>query len=270
MSGDTADALHRLPVEEPPADRPRAGRPEVARLGLGDIPLILMYHSVDDIRYDPNMVSVTPAQFAAQLGWLKRRGLRGVSIGTLVAAMRAGRDRGLVGITFDDGYASVLRNALPELLRHEFGATVFVVADRVGGTNDWDAGTPWPLLSAPQIGELAAAGLEIGSHGATHSRLTRLSAGRLEAEVGGSRETLQGLSDAEVRGLAYPYGDMNAATRQAVRDAGYDYACAVRAPRDSLGLTALPRVYVGQRDGPARMTAKRLLFRRHIAPKGSH
>jgi len=258
--GDTADAL----------DRPELGRPELVKLGLGDIPLILMYHTVDDNRHDPNLVSVTPDQFAAQLGWLKRRGLRGVSMATLVAAMRAGRARGLVGITFDDGYATVLGNALPELLRHGFSATVFIVADRVGAANDWDAGTPWPLLSAAQIGELAAAGLEIGSHGATHTRLAGLAAGQLAAEISGSRQTLQRLSDAEIRGFAYPYGDIDAATRQAVRDAGYDYACAVRAPRDSLGLLALPRVYVGQRDGPARMAAKRLLFRRHIAPKGSH
>ena len=42
---------------------------------------------------------------------------------------------------------------------------------------------------------------------------------------------------------------------RAVRDAGYDYACAVRTPAADLGLTALPRIYVGQRDGAARLTA---------------
>ena len=35
----------------------------------------------------------------------------GVGIGTLVDAMRAGRQRGLVGITFDDGYVNVLEAA---------------------------------------------------------------------------------------------------------------------------------------------------------------
>ena len=89
-------------------------------------------------------------------------------------------------------------------------------------------------------------------------------------EVSGSRQRLREVTETEVRGFAYPYGSMDAAARRAVRDAGYDYACAVRAPRDSLGLMALPRVYVGQRDNRARMAAKRLLFRRHIAPKGSH
>lgn len=245
------------------------GALDVTKLALGDVPLILMYHAVADASYDPNLLSVSPPRFAQQLAWLARHRLRGVAVGTLVDALRAGRARGLVGITFDDGYASVLENAVPELLRHGFSATVFVVSDRVGGINDWDAGTPWPLLSGSQVGELAAAGLEIGSHSATHTRLSGADAGVLRAEVGGSRERLSRLADAEIRGFAYPYGDMDAAARGGVRDAGYDYACAVSAPRAALGLMALPRVYVGQRDGPDRMTAKRLLFRRHITVKGN-
>jgi peptidoglycan/xylan/chitin deacetylase (PgdA/CDA1 family) len=247
-----------------PIEAAARGGPELLRLGLGDIPLILMYHAVADVGHHPHLLSVSPGRFAGQLDWLERLGLRGVSVGTLVAAMRASRDRGLVGITFDDGYASVLEHAVPELVRHGFTATVFVISGRVGQRNDWDDGTPWPLLSAAQIGELAAAGMEIGSHSATHAHLAGADAGVLRAEVSGSRERLSQITDAEIRGFAYPYGDMDAAARRAVRDGGYDYACAVRAPRAALGLAALPRVYIGERDGPARMTAKRLLFRRRV------
>ncbi|MGH3253663.1 MAG: polysaccharide deacetylase family protein, partial [Trebonia sp.] len=200
------------------------GRGGAAALGVGDIPLILMYHAIADVGHDPNLLAVSPRRFAGQLSWLACSGLRGVAVGTLVAALRAGRARGLVGITFDDGYASVLENALPELARRGFTATVFVISERLGRTNDWDAGTPWPLLSAAQVRELAAAGLEIGSHSATHARLAGADAGTLAAEVGGSRERLGGVADAEVRGFAYPYGDMDGAARRAVRDAGYDYA----------------------------------------------
>ena len=87
---------------------------------------------------------------------------------------------------------------------------------------------PGRCCQRSQIGELAAAGLEIGSHSATHMRLAGAPPGQLAAEVGGSRESLGRLSDAEIRGFAYPYGDIDAAVRRAVRDAGYDYACAVR------------------------------------------
>lgn len=239
-----------------------------ARLRLGEVPMVLMYHGVADEADDPNHLCVAPSRFAEQLAWLKRRGLRGVSIGTLVDAMRAGRPRGLVGITFDDGYVSVLEAALPELRRHGFTATMFIVSGRLGESNEWDEGPRWPLMSAGQVRELAAAGMEVGSHSTTHVRLADLDARQLKAQVGDSKASLADLAGAPVRGFAYPYGSMDAAARLAVRDAGYDYACAVATPLRELGIMALPRVYVGQRDDARRMAAKRLLFRGYIAVKG--
>jgi peptidoglycan/xylan/chitin deacetylase (PgdA/CDA1 family) len=238
------------------------------RLGLGRVPMILMYHGVAEVAEDPNQLCVTPGRFAEQMTWLKRHGLRGVGIGTLVDAVRAGRHRGLVGITFDDGYVNVLEAALPELLRHGFTASMFIISARLGGSNEWDEGPAWPLMSAGQVGELAAAGMEIGSHGATHQRLAGVSADQLETEVSGSRARLGELLGTRIRGFAYPYGSMDAAARDAVRDAGYDYACAVQTPMAELGFMALPRVYVGQRDDARRMTTKRLLFRGYIAVRG--
>jgi len=246
--------------------QPRAAPVAAAgRLGLGRAPMILMYHGVAGVTEDLNQLCVTPSRFAEQMTWLKRRGLRGVGISALVDAVRAGRQRGLVGITFDDGYVSVLEAALPELLRHGFTASMFIISDRLGGSNEWDEGPSWPLMSADQVGELAAAGMEIGSHSATHRRLAGIGANQLEAEVTGSRARLGELLGTPVRGFAYPYGSMDAAARQAVRDAGYDWACAVQASVAELGFMALPRVYVGQRDDARRMTAKRLLFRGQIA-----
>jgi peptidoglycan/xylan/chitin deacetylase (PgdA/CDA1 family) len=239
-----------------------------ARLRLGEVPMVLMYHGVADEADDPNHLCVAPSRFAEQMAWLKRRGLRGVSIGTLVDAMRAGRPRGLVGVTFDDGYVSVGEAALPELRRHGFTATMFIVSGRLGGSNEWDEGPRWPLMSAGQVREVAAAGMEIGSHSTTHVRLAGLDARQLQAQVGDSKASLADLVGTPVRGFAYPYGSMDAAARLAVRDAGYDYACAVETPLRELGIMALPRVYVGQRDDARRMATKRLLFRGYIAVKG--
>jgi peptidoglycan/xylan/chitin deacetylase (PgdA/CDA1 family) len=241
---------------------------DLSRLSLGRVPMILMYHGVADVADDPNQLCVSLDRFAEQMAALQRLGLRGVGIGTLVDAMRAGRQRGLVGITFDDGYVNVLEAALPELKRRGFTASVYIISGRLGGTNEWDEGPAWPLLSAAQVGELAIAGMEIGSHSTTHVRLAGLDAGQLEAEISGSRASLSELMGAPVRGFAYPYGSMDAAARRAVQDAGYDYACAVQTPMAKLGLMALPRVYIGQQDGAARMTAKRFLHRGYTAVKG--
>jgi len=84
-------------------------------------------------------------------------------------------------------------------------------------------------------------------------------------EISESRTSLGALLGTEIRGFAFPYGSMDAASRQAVRDAGYEYACAVEASTAEIGLMALPRLYVGEQDDPRRMTVKRLLYRGRIA-----
>ena len=241
---------------------------EDGQLRLREAPMILMYHGVAEVTEDPNLLCVSPRRFAEQMDWLERRGLRGVGISALVAAMRAGRQRGLVGITFDDGYLSVLEAALPQLKRHGFGATAYIISSRLGRTNEWDEGPSWPLMTASQVRELAAAGIEIGSHAATHVRLAGASPEQLKAEVSGSRASLAAVLGTEIRGFAYPHGSMDAASRRAVRNAGYEYACAVEASTADIGLMALPRMYIGQQDDAVRMTAKRLLYKGRIALRG--
>ena len=238
---------------------------EDGQLKLRDTPMIFMYHGVADVDEDPNQLCVSPARFAEQMAWLARRGLRGVGIAELVDAMRAGRQRGLVGLTFDDGYINVLETALPVLRQHGFGASAYIISDRLGGTNEWDEGPVWQLMTGDQVRELAEAGIEIGSHAATHMRLAGASPAQLTAEISESRTSLGALLGTEIRGFAFPYGSMDAASRQAVRDAGYEYACAVEASTAEIGLMALPRLYVGEQDDARRMTVKRLLYRGRIA-----
>jgi peptidoglycan/xylan/chitin deacetylase (PgdA/CDA1 family) len=232
-------------------------------LGLSEFPLILMYHHLAEVA--GNRMCVSPRRFAEQMTWLKRHGLRGVAVGTLVDAMRAGRQRGLVGITFDDGYHNLVEAALPVLLRHGFTATMFIISGLLGGTNEWEGVPVWPLMSADQVRELAAAGMEIGSHSTTHLRLPGVAAQQLEAEVSESRASLGELIGAQIRGFAYPYGSMDTAARHAVRDAGYDYACTIWTPMTELGFMALPRMYIGERDNAFRMAVKRLVYRPFLA-----
>ena len=37
------------------------------RLGLGRVPMILMYHGVAEVAEDPNQLCVTPSRFAEQM-----------------------------------------------------------------------------------------------------------------------------------------------------------------------------------------------------------
>ncbi|MDK1347751.1 polysaccharide deacetylase family protein [Streptomyces sp. 378] len=239
-----------------------APRPDRLRRRPGPPPWVAMYHSVGDCSDDPYRVTVSPGRLDRQLGWLRRRGLRGVGVHELLAARARGEGQGLVGLTFDDGYADFLTHALPLLRRHACSATLFVLPGRLGGENAWDPDGPRkPLLSAEGIRRAAAEGVEIGSHGLTHVDLTRTDDALLRAEVRDSRAALREVTGADVHGFCYPYGRLDRRAVGAVRDAGYSYACAT-GPGDLCGLFALPRVHIGERDTAWRLRLKQLL-RRH-------
>ncbi len=244
----------------------RTGAP--ARTGAPTVPWVAMYHSVGDRSDDPYRVTVTPGRLNAQFRWLRRRGLRGVSVAELLAARARGEGRDLVGLTFDDGYADFVEHALPCLRRWGFGATLFVLPGRLGGDNAWDPlGPRKPLLTADGIRHAAAEGVEIGSHGLTHVDLTRADEAALKAETAESRALLSELISAPIRGFCYPYGTVDTRATDAVRAAGYSYACAID-PGPLTGPYALPRVHVGEGDTAVRLLLKTRLhrLRRRTAP----
>ncbi|MEU6711337.1 polysaccharide deacetylase family protein [Nonomuraea sp. NPDC046802] len=220
------------------------------------MPLVLMYHSVDKYDTDPFQITVSPGRFAQQLRWLAERGLTGVSMRELLRAQAEGGTRGLVGLTFDDGYADFLTEVVPALLRHRFTATVFVVSELLGEHNVWDADAPRkPLMDADGLRWAAEQGMEIGSHSAGHRSLVELSEAELWHEAATSKATLENVLGEQVSGFCYPYGHAAAREVEAIRRAGYSYACAIWKSELS-GRHALPRTYVGDRDGPLRLRAK--------------
>src|SRR6202048_4579109 len=107
------------------------------RAELDTMPLVLMYHSVSPYDEDPHEVTITPERFERHMRWLRGRGLRGVSVAELLSERADGRGRGLVGLTFDDGYQDFVTYAMPVLERYGFTATAFVLAGRLGGHNAW-------------------------------------------------------------------------------------------------------------------------------------
>ncbi|WSW14844.1 polysaccharide deacetylase family protein [Streptomyces phaeochromogenes] len=228
---------------------------------------VAMYHSVGDCSDDPYRITVSPDRLDRQLGWLRRRGLRGVSMADLLAARARGEGKDLVGLTFDDGYADFTDNALPVLRRWDCGATVFVLPGRLGGTNEWDPlGPRKPLLTADGIRELAdTEGMEIASHSLTHVDLTEADDALLGAEVGGSRALLTELTGREVLGFCYPYGTVDQRVADVVRAAGYEYGCAID-PGPLTGPFALPRVHIGENDTSWRLLLKYRLNRLRRRP----
>jgi peptidoglycan/xylan/chitin deacetylase (PgdA/CDA1 family) len=233
-----------------PEQDAEAGPPDRA------VPAILMYHSISPYEDDPYDITVRPERFDQQMRWLHRSGRRGTSVGHLLDAHRRGAANGLVGLSFDDGYGDFTEHALPVLQRYEFGATMFMPAGLLGGDNAWDAEGPRKaLLSAGQLRQVAAAGIEIGSHGFRHLSLPASSDADLAREIGESRDILRDVAGQEVDGFCYPYGHLDERVIDAVGRAGYSYGCAVW-DTDFAGQYALPREYIRDTDSPRSLWAR--------------
>jgi len=227
-------------------------------------PRVLMYHSVRWLANDPNQLCISPERFEAQMLYLKHRGLRGVSMRELRRATSIGETKGLVGLTFDDGYEDFLHTAVPVMERLGFSATVFVVAGMLGGESRWKSVYgPMPrlkLLGAEDLREISARGMEVGSHSMTHAMLHSLEPERLEREVNNSRRILRELLSETVEGFCYPYGLLDSAAVQAVRQAEYTYACSVkdRVERSAYDLSRIP---VTEKDHLLRFKVKLKVYR---------
>lgn len=109
-------------------------------------------------------------------------------------------------ITFDDGNASDIEIALPELQARRLSATFFLLTARLG-----QAGS----LAAADVTALAAAGQRIGLHGADHVDWRRLDGAGRVREFETARARLADLSGQSVDEAAAPFGYYD---RQVVRD----------------------------------------------------
>ena len=128
-------------------------------------------------------------------------------------------------LTFDDGYESFLTHVYPILHRYRFTATVFLVANHIGKTNEWDGEWQAPLLTRKQIGELYDVGITFGSHTNSHPHLPELSPEQIKEELAGSKKYLESTLGQEMLFLAYPYGESNYLIREMAMQAGYFAAC---------------------------------------------
>ena len=105
------------------------------------------------------------------------------------------------------------------------------------------------------LGDLAAAGWEIGSHTCTHPLLTTLNDGELADELRASREMIANRLGA-CRALAYPYGVADSRVAAAARAAGYDVACTLTGVETADEYLRRPRLGMSAADRGVRLRVK--------------
>ena len=104
--------------------------------------LILVYHRIsppdETPGRDPFRLCVGPGSFAEQIASLADLGTV-VPLSVLSGRLRRGGSvKGLMCVTFDDGYVDNLRLAAPILRQHAVPATFFIVTGKTGQSFWWD------------------------------------------------------------------------------------------------------------------------------------
>ena len=192
---------------------------------------VLFYHRIADDR--ANEATTSNRTFARQIRWLRAH-FDVVSLEEAQRRIRNGDNtRPCVSITFDDGYAENCREAIPLLVRERIPCTYFVTVRNVlegePFAHDLAHGHRFPPNNPEQIRAMAAAGIEIGSHGWSHADLGAMHDEReLYREVVTSGERLQQLLDRPVRYFAFPFGqyaNLSPRAFELARQSGYEAVC---------------------------------------------
>lgn len=139
------------------------------------------HYALDAVRFDRQLAAITRADYRtpASLDEL-----------SVPAANR-------IVLTFDDGHCSNVEIALPALRARGLRAVFFITTDWIGRPG---------FMTPEQIRALDAAGMLLGSHGASHRYFADLSPAELENELRRSAAALESILGRPVDALALPGG----------------------------------------------------------------
>ncbi len=177
--------------------------------GNGWIRFPYYHHVFDDER----------AGFARQLDYFARFG-EFISLSDAVKLLESGDpiDGCYFCITFDDGFSSCLSGATPILAERNIPALFYLVTGLMGQSLTPDEkiardvfafagrGTTLDFLSWDDCRDMARAGMNFGSHTASHARLTALSPEAADQELRGSKRAIENELDQDCDHFCAPYG----------------------------------------------------------------
>ncbi len=192
---------------------------------------IIVYHCID--HYGTSM-SVTPSIFEQQIRYLAEHGWSSIGLSQVGEMLREGRkpSRKSVVLTFDDAMSSVLEYADPILQNYGMTGTTFVVTGQVGQNPEWYRLHPRyraiPLLSRRGLDCLAEHGWEIHPHTHEHPVLTHLPVDMQVEQILKSRECIRSWFGTAGDVLAYPFGQCDASTREAMRQSDMSIGLTLR------------------------------------------
>ena len=197
--------------------------------------VVLIYHRVGGA--SGSNVDVSARVFEQQVGELADA-QRIISLDDALAGRAGPSD---VVLTFDDGTADWVDEALPVLVRHRAPATFYVATDFVDQQRRLPGGAR-PITWAG-LGELTASGLAtIGSHTHTHALLDRADGPAAAAEVDRSIELIGERLAISCRHFAYPKALLGSPEAEAVVRSRFASAAVGGSRANVVGRTDVHRI----------------------------
>ncbi|MHA1113205.1 MAG: polysaccharide deacetylase family protein [Alphaproteobacteria bacterium] len=176
--------------------------------------VIVMYHRFGESAFPSTNIRLD--QFETHLAEIAAGGYTVLPVTEIVAALGEGRalpDKTL-GITVDDAFLSVYREAWPRLRAAGLPFTVFVATDPIdGGLADY--------MSWAQLREMAAAGVTIGHHGKSHESFIDMTGARMRGEIDAAAARFETELGRRPVLFAYPFGEYGRAVRDQVAARGF-------------------------------------------------
>lgn len=184
--------------------------------------VVLLYHHVSEST--PSLTSVSPQLFESHLDYLARHDFTVLPLTEIVSAVREKRSLPprSVAITFDDGYQSIVQEALPQLARRSWPFTVFVSTDAI------DQGFKG-FMSWNDLRRIEAAGGIIANHSKTHDHLVRRQSDesssawlhRIESDMRAAEARLDDELEDPARLFAWPYGEFDSKLERLAQSLDY-------------------------------------------------
>ena len=178
--------------------------------------VVLYYHGVPDQFRDP---------FARQMRALVKRA-NPLSLSQISSCPAKGHH---VLVTFDDGFRSVIDNALPALEECGVPAVLFVPTGWLGRPPAWGrlagaGATTECVLSGDEVGKLAHHELlTFGAHSVSHPRFPDLSPDTAKAELSDAKHKLETATGKPVESFSFPHGAYTSEQVGWAREAGYQW-----------------------------------------------
>jgi peptidoglycan/xylan/chitin deacetylase (PgdA/CDA1 family) len=114
-------------------------------------------------------------------------------------------------VTFDDGFISVVENALPVLSKRNIGSAIFVPSCNLNLAPKWLQNTRNEdrdeiVMTIDHLKRIDCSLVTIGSHSLTHADLTKLTIASAKKEIFESKAVLEKITKRKVEYFAFPYG----------------------------------------------------------------